>query len=297
MRKAIPFVLGVSFAVAGSVFTAAQEPATMPKILQIQREFIKPGKSGAIHDKSESAFVEAAARSKWPTRYVAFNSMSGKSRALYISAYDSFDELQKSTEFVDKNPTLSAAIERASIADGDLLDAYDSAILSYREDLSYSPRPDLSNQKYMEIVEYHIHPGRTKEWIDETKEVVAAHKKAGTNANWAMYHLEYGADEGTYLLFSADTGLAEIDTGDAMEKKFREAMGDDGMKKLAQVTDHCVDSAVSQLFSINPKQSYPPDAWVKANPSFWKPKPMAPAAKPAADAAKPAAAEKKPAGQ
>jgi hypothetical protein len=281
MRKTIPLVLGMSIAVVGSLVAAAQEPSTMPKILQIQREFIKPGKAGAIHDKSESAFVEAVTRAKSPSHYVAFNSMSGKSRALYISAFDSFAELQKSNDEVDKNPTLSSAIERASIADGDLLDAFDSVILAYREDLSFSPRPDLSNQKYMEIVEYHIHPGRVKEWTDELKEVIAAHKKAGTNANWGMYHVEYGGDEGMYLLFSSDTGLDEIDTGDAMGKKFREAMGEDGMKKMSQVTEHCVDSAVSELFSVNPKQSYPPDAWVKANPTFWKPKPVAAAAKPA----------------
>jgi hypothetical protein len=284
----------MSIAVAGSLFATAQETSTMPKILQIQREFIKPGKAGALHDKSESAFVEAATRAKYSSHYVAFNSMSGKSRALYISAYDSFAELQKTNDEADKNPVLSAAFEKATVADGDLLDGYDSAIVTYRDDLSYSPRPDLSNQKYMEIVAYHIHPGRTKEWTDELKEVIAAHKKAGTNANWAMYHLEYGGNEGEYILFSSDTGLDEIDTGAAMDKKFRDAMGEDGMKKMAQVTEHCVDSSESELFSINPKQSYPPDAWVKANPTFWKPKPTSAAAKSTADAAKkPAAADKK----
>jgi len=42
------------------------------------------------------------------------------------------------------------------------------------------------------------------------------------------------------------------------------------------------------LFAFNPKMSYPSDAWVKADPSFWKPA-AAPAAKPAAKTeAKPA---------
>jgi hypothetical protein len=291
MRKTIPFVLGVSIAVVGSAFTAAQETATMPKLLQIQREFIKPGKTGAIHDRSESNFVQAMARAKWPTRYVAFQSMSGKSRALYITGYDSYAAWQKDSEAMDKNAALSAAIDKASLSDGDLLDAFDSAVVSYREDLSYRPRPDLTNQHYMEIVVYHLRPGFTKEWTDESKAIIEGHKKGGTNANWAMYQLDYGGDGSEFILFSADTGLDEIDTGGAEGKKFRDAMGEDGMKKMAEVNQHAVMSTETQLFSINPKQSYPPDAWVKGNPDFWKPKPMS------MPAMAPAAAAKKPAGQ
>lgn len=290
MRKAIPLVvLVVSIAVAGTMPTAAQETSTMPKLLQLQREFVKPGKGGPIHDKSESAFVEAMARAKWPTHYIALQSMSGKNRVLYLTAYDSYAAWQKDSEAVGKNAALNTAIDKAIVADADLLDSTDSAVLSYREDLSYRPRPDLTNQHYMEIVVYHIRPGFGREWADETKAVIEAHRKAGTNANWGMYQLDYGGNGSEYVLLSADADLAEIDTGDAEGKKFRDAMGDDGMKKLQEVTRTCIASTETQLFSINPKQSYPPDAWVKANPDFWKPKPtMSMPAKPAADAKKPA---------
>jgi hypothetical protein len=48
-------------------------------------EFIKPGKGGAPHEKAESAFVQAMTRAKWPTHYLAVNSLSGKARALFLS--------------------------------------------------------------------------------------------------------------------------------------------------------------------------------------------------------------------
>jgi len=48
----------------------------------------------------------------------------------------------------------------------------------------------------------------------------------------------------------------------------------------------------ANLFEIDPKMSYPPDAFVKADPDFWKPKAgMAESKKPVAKAAE------KPAGQ
>jgi hypothetical protein len=119
-----------------------------------------------------------------------------------------------------------------------------------------------------------------------------AHDKAGTHAHWAAFEIAYGAPDGTYLVLSADDSMADIDRGYAEDKAFREALGgDEGMKVLDELFAATVDSSDSQLFAVNPKQSYVSPDWIKADPEFWAPKP---AAKPAAaPMAKPAAAEKK----
>ncbi|MGA9061769.1 MAG: hypothetical protein WB341_08900 [Terracidiphilus sp.] len=288
MKVISPVLLGLSLAVVGSSLTAAQEMPAMPKVLQIAREFIKPGKSGAIHDKSESNFVQAMARAKWPTHYVAMNSLSGKLRALYITGYPSFDAWEKDNTAIDKNAALSAELDRDSVADGELLNGMDAAVLYYDEDTSYRPNPDLSHVRYMEISVYKIKPGRGKEWSDLAKMAIDANKKAGTSAHWATYEVAYGGGD-EYVIFSADKSMAEIDTGYAEDKQFREAMGEDGMKTFHELIRDCIDSSDSELFQINPRQSYPPEEWVKADPEFWKPKPAAaPAAKPATAAKKPA---------
>jgi hypothetical protein len=67
-----------------------------------------------------------------------------------------------------------------------------------------------------------------------------------------------------------------------------DALGEDGVKKFRELFASAVDSSRSELFSVNPKQSYVPDEWIKADPDFWKPKAAV------AAAPKPAAAEKKP---
>jgi hypothetical protein len=278
MKKIGPVLLGLSLAVLGSWFTAAQETPSMPKVLQVTREFVKPGKSGAVHDRSESAFVQAMTRAKWPTHYVAFNSLSGKVRALYITAYPSFEAWQKDMDATDKDATLSAQLERAEVADGELLNSMDEAVLYYDEDLSYRPTPDLANIRFMEITDIHIRPGHGKDFSDLVKMVIDGHKKAGDNANWATYELSYGGGD-EYIIFSADKSLADIDEGFADSKKFRDAMGDEGMAKLISLEQSITTGVDSELFAINPKQSYPPPSWVEENPGFWKPKPAAPAAK------------------
>jgi hypothetical protein len=289
MKIVSPVLLGICLATAGSTLAAAQDAPSMPKVLQITREFLKPYKNGMAHDKTESAFVQAMTKAKIPAYYVALNSMSGKSRALYMARYDSFAEWEKDNKLVDKNPALAGEIERASVADGELLQDVDSGVFTYDEDLSYKPHHDISDARYMEITMFHVRSGHREDWHKLAKLVKDAHDKAGTSAHWAMFEVAYGAPDGTYLALSADKSMADIDTGYSEEKKFRDALGDDGMKEMRDLFAQAVDSSQSELFSINPKQSYVSDEWIKSDPSFWKPKPAAMAAKPAE---KPA--EKKP---
>ena len=46
--------------------------------------------------------------------------------------------------------------------------------------------------------------------------------------------------------------------------------GDEGMRKLDEMFGDAVESSHSELFTVNPKQSYVSDDWIKADPGFWK---------------------------
>jgi hypothetical protein len=69
MKKLSPILLGLSLAVVGSSLAVAQDAAStssVPRILQITREYTKPYKGGEAHDKTESAFVTAMSGAKFP---------------------------------------------------------------------------------------------------------------------------------------------------------------------------------------------------------------------------------------
>jgi hypothetical protein len=285
MIKISPILLGLSLAISGVSLAPAQDStSTHPKILQITREWIKPYRNGMAHDKTESAFITAMTKAKFPAHYVALNSMSGRSRALYLTRYNSFEEWEQDNKLVDTNAALGAELERASLADGELLDQIDSSVFTFDEDLSYKARTDLSHARYLELTVFHVKPGHRKEWHEVVKMVKDAHDKAGTSAHWGCYEIAYGGEDGTYIALSSDNSMADIDKGFAENKKFVEAMGgEEGMRKLDELFGSAVDSSRSELFAINPKQSYVDEAWVKADPGFWKPKAAeAGAAKPAA---------------
>jgi hypothetical protein len=285
MKKFGCSLLGVSILWMVPCIASAQEQSSPPpKVLVIMREFVKPGKAGSVHDKSESAFVQAYTRAKWPTNYLGMTSLSGKSRALFFTFYESFDAWEKDTVATEKNAALSAAIDRATAADGELLDSYDQNVYVYNEEFSLRPKyADVAHRRAIEISVYHVRPGHGQEWTELVKTVIAGYEKSDPDAHWACFHNAYGGAGGTYIFLTALKSASEIDANMEAGKHFGATLGEDGMKKLDQLEAASVDSFEHQLFAINPKMSYVSDEWIKADPDFWKPKSAAPAAKPAAD--------------
>jgi hypothetical protein len=285
MKSAHRVLMGLSLAAVFTSFAAAQDMQGPPKVLHIEREFIKPGKSGAIHDKSESNFVAAVTRAKWPTHYFAVNSMSGKSRALYLFGYDSFAAWEKDNLAAMKDKALSAEIDKAAVADGELLDSMDEFVFTYDPDMSFKPSTSFDHVHYLEITSVQVKVGHMHQFHELSQLIIDGHKKAGDSAHWDAFEIAYGGDD-EFIFVSPDKTMADIDTGFAEDKQFRDALGEEGMKRLGELESDCIQEVDTQLFSINPAQSYPPESWVKADPDFWKP---------AAMAAKPAPAAKKPA--
>jgi hypothetical protein len=292
MNKLSRSLLGMSLVATCSCIAAAQENSqgevSIPKVLQIMREYTKPGKSGMVHEKTESAFVQAMTRAKWPTHYLGMTSLSGKSRALFLTRYASFEAWEEDNAAAEKNTALSAALDRAAMADGELLDSEDQGVFVFRDELSLRPRLDLSHMRYLEISSYRVRPGHTAEWNELVKMVKAAYEKAVPDAHWGTYQGVYGSDGGTFLVLTARKTLAEVDRAfKEDDPQFVAAMGEDGMKKLEELVGASVESSQHQLFAFNPRMSYVPDEWIKGDPDFWKPKTVKP------PAAKPAAEEKK----
>lgn len=275
--KITPVLLGLSLVAAAGPLAVAQDaaaPSSPSAILTIQREYVKPYKTGMAHDKTETAIAAAFARAKFPGYYIGLNSMSGRSRGLYLTAYPSYAEWEKENKILAKNAVLNADVDRSEVADGELLEDVDSAALTYDAELSYHPHADVSHARFFEITVYHVRPGHTKEWHEVSKMYRDLMDQANPNAHWAMYDAAYGAEGGTFIAISSDSAMAEIDQNNAAFGKVMEAAGGaDGWDKLDKLFGEAVDTYRSELFSVNPKQSYVSDDWIKSDADFWRPKP------------------------
>jgi hypothetical protein len=291
MNKFSSILLGLSLAAAGGLPSAMQAQtmtgASAPKYLQVNVEYTKPGKGGLAHDKSESAFVQVMAKAKYPIHYTAFNAMTGKSRAIYLSAFDSFDELQKANKILEA-PAIAAEYERVNVADGELLEDSKTLIFSSVPELSYHSKAPGPQNRFLEADIVQVRPGHAKDFEDLMKVYMAVADKIGSIDHWGAYTVEYGESVGYYVFLTASNSATEIDQRFAEQSKYDAAMTDEDKKKVRELRAASIESEHIEMYSVNPAQSYVTDDDIKADPTFWKPKHAA------APAAQPAAAEKKP---
>ncbi len=261
-----------------------------PKILQIYREEIKPGKAPA-HEVVEAGWPRAFASAKWPTHYLAVTSVTGPTEAWFLTGYESFAAWEMDTRNIDKNAALKKELDQLEAKDGELRSGGRSLVAFFREDLSNQPNADLPKMRYFRIITFRVKPGHEAHFGEAAKIVKAGYEKAKLTQSWYTYQVYSGMVTPTFLVFIPLKSLDEVDTAFGQAKTLQDAEGEENVKKLQTISADAYNAVESNIFAFNPKMSYASNEWAAEDPEFWKPKAAA-AMKP--EGKKPAAkAEKK----
>jgi hypothetical protein len=259
--------------VSGLPAARAQGAGVMPppKVAVIDIEWLKPGKGGSAHQKSESAFVQAAEKAKSSQHYVALQALSGPPRSLFLFSYDSFAALEKERQEETANTSLSADIDQAYAADGELLSSMARNIFTLRDDLMHESGVAIATMRYMQITRVTVRPGHQGEWEEYLKMLRSNLDKVEPGRHIALYQSAYGWENGgIWLLITPMKSLSEVDEADANAAKFREAMGDTNMKHYRELAAAAVESSQRNLYAFDPAMSYVSDEMMSADPTFWK---------------------------
>ncbi len=262
-------LLSCGFPVFGQAAAAGGWPP--PKVLQIYREEIKPGKTAA-HEMVEAGWPRAFARANWPTHYIAMTSLTGPSEAWFMTGYDSFAAWEADTRNIDKNPGLKKELDQLEAKDGELRSGGRSVVASFREDLTNQWNVDMPKMRYFRLITFRVKPGHEAQFPDAVKIVKAGYEKANLTQPWATYQVSSGMSGPTFLLFIPMKSLDEVDVLASRSKTLQEAEGEENAKKLQTIAADAYLSVESNIFAFNPKMSYPAKEWAAGDPEFWKPK-------------------------
>ena len=279
MMNAARLCLGVclTLSLASGLLAQAPDPSGPPKVLQIFREEVKPGK-GPAHQKWETGWPRAFARANWPTHSLAMTSVSGPSEAWYLTGYESFTAWEKDRQNFDKNQTLKAEDDRLSQGDGEFLSAARSIVAAYREDLSSKVAVQLPKMRYFRVLTFRVRPGHDSDFEDAAKIIKGGYEKANVALPWAVYQVSLGMPTPTYMVFLPMKSFDEIDAAVARSKTMQEAYGEENQKKMTKLASDGYLTIDSNIFAFDPKMSYPAKEFIAADPDFWTTKPP-PAAK------------------
>jgi hypothetical protein len=280
-RSTMLFAVGVCL--AGAALGQAQETKmSPPKVLTITREVVKPGKA-VEHTNWEAGWPRAFSKANWPVNYVALSSLTGETRALFLTGYDSLEAWEKDGLAQQKDTELTTEEDRLNTKDGDYLSGSSQAVAVYKPELSYHPEVPVAGTRYFMITSVHVKTGHGDHFTDVRKLVKAAHEKANLPDHYALYQVVMGAPGGTYLIIAPMKSAAELDQFENIHgQAYKDALGDEGRKQMAEFSSQGLEGTESQLFIFSPKMSYVSKDWIAADSDFWAPKAVVSAsAKPA----------------
>lgn len=263
------FLLGASLLTAGE-----PKPWAWPKVLQVTIEEVKAGKQPA-HQKLEAAWTKLFVDAKSPWHYYGMTPVLGSLQAWWVSPLDSFAALEKSNEFVDKNPALKAKVDDMLAKDGEFVSG--STIMAFVQRPDLSRPPGAVTPRYYWVWVLKVRPGHEADFEGFCRNLNAFYDKAGLKARWGVFQAMAGTTNPTFMVVLPMKSLAEMDTMMAEEAKFAKAAGEEGLKALAKFNADGLGREDSIVLAVDPKMSHPHPQDLEQDPEFWK----APAAKPA----------------
>ncbi len=248
---------------------------TMPKIIWIYHEDVKPAKGNA-HERVEQGFAQLWASLKVQP-FIGMEAVSGNAtEALFISGYDSFATYDRDIQVFMKasNGTRKAEYDQLERQEADLINGARSVIATYRPDLSYLGDRfinELPKSRYVQLQTMRVRQGKDDAFADGAKMYINAYEKANYQHPWVIYQVLSGSPSGTYLLFSPMASMKELDEEIAMRPKIAEAMGEDNMKNMMKDSGEVLMYIERDIYSFNPKISDVSKEFASVDPEFWVP--------------------------
>jgi hypothetical protein len=252
----------------------AVSPALAPPyLLVLVHQEVLYGKATARR-KLEVATTRICNRIDVPSSWIDLQSVTGPRQVLFFDPYDSFEQLEQSSagwgQIYAAHPDLARMQEEIDA----LLKSEDTTIALRRDDLGYLlDHIDLSETRFMRVVEVHLLPGHEDDFVEASKILSDAYEKIGQDTPWVVYKVKFGMESPVFLVFMPMPALKQNDDILAWDEDLRKAEGEEGVRRLEQIAREGYVSTKSNLYAVSAEMSHVSKEVAAGNPSFWTPSP------------------------
>lgn len=266
--KSLSLSLGIILTLSSLGQALAQDlPTSQPRLLTIHREQVKVGRS-AEHSKFEAGWPAAFEKAKSTNYYLAITSLTGPSEAWYLIASESHAAIDEMMKREQKDPVLSAEMNRLALADAEYISAHQTIRAIARPELSFGDFPDLAKARFFQISTFRLRLGREQQFEEVAKAYASAMKRVAPKASYRIYQVLAGMPQPTLLVFSSAEKYAEFDDrlrdSSAMLKQ---ATAEE--KAAFQRFGDVAESVETNHYRVDPRQSYVSKETRDKDPEFW----------------------------
>ena len=259
----------IALALTSIPYASAQNglPTSQPKRLTIIREQVKVGHS-SDHAKNEAGWPAAFEKAKSPDYYIAMTSMTGPTEAWYLSPSDSNAAEAESMKRVDKDPVLSAELDRLSLRDADFINGATTVQTIARTDLSLGKFPNAAKVRFFEVSIYSVRPGQEDKFDTVAKAYGVVRKRVAPDASYRVYSVTAGMPDPTYIVVSSVENYADFDGMMAENDKVFTSLTPEEKVVFAKWGEAVAKSETNR-FRVDPLQSYVSKEVRAQDPDFW----------------------------
>ncbi|PYU42400.1 MAG: hypothetical protein DMG54_16210 [Acidobacteria bacterium] len=250
-----------------------------PSLLLLVHQEIQYGKANA-RKKLGVAMARACNRLEVPNSWIGLESLTGPRESLFFDPFDSFEQLEQSfdgwKQIYAAHPDLARMQEEIDA----LLISERTIVAVRRDDLGYQADSiDLSETRFMRVVEVRLAPGRENEFVETFKILGEAFEKIKADSPWVVYQVNLGMQSPGFLIFMPMHALKQNDDLLSWKENLQEAEGGEAMQRLQQIARESYASTESNLYAVDREISHVSKEFAAGDPNFWTPTPV-PSAKP-----------------
>jgi hypothetical protein len=232
--------LGSASAQAQSALKA--NPGAPPRVLLLVYQQFLPGKSGT-RQSLETQVARVFDRLDVSATWIEMESLTGPPEALFFDPASSFEDIEKAGTALAQLYSTHAEVAQTQGEIMQLVASSRTVTAVRRDDLG--PRAntiDLTKARYLALRVLHVPSGQEGAFSEAVK--------GGAGAQ-AVYEVNGGMPDGTYLLFSAMTGLKDLDQASPsgnLDSRF---------------------SGETNYYVIRPDMSHVTNDFAAGDPGFW----------------------------
>lgn len=236
-----------------------------PAVLQVNREFLRIGHHADVLE-IERQSVQGQAELKSPHSYLALTSMSGPDELWWLHGFDSYAGIDQEWAKVRAVPGLMEQWSRTPKLKSDMVSGSGEMFAHFRDDLSYGGGLTGNRTRYLIITTVTVAPGHGGDFAELRRQIRAGHERARAADNLAVYHVDSGMPDGTYLMFTFAASLDEAGTVMQYRSRSQERAANE---PLAVLTAKSIQQSQTVVFAVNPEISFPAGEWIQSDPEFW----------------------------
>jgi hypothetical protein len=268
MRSLFRF-LAAYVCLAAPLFAQQQVPPP-PDILQIYIDPVKPGKMAEYKHVESEAAVACSRANTWP--YMTLQAVSGPQEAWFVSGFDTYAAMERSTEPFVRNAVLASELSRIMESRSNLVSDSRTVFLRYREDLGHNRGLMRPQTRFFTATMVHVVQGHEHDYEESQRILRGVRERAAAADNRAVYQVVSGMPQNTYLTLSPYHSFREA--GEALDGLVDYDDLDDNVRgHVRELLSTSVINTQTFVFAVDPTISNPAGEWIADDPEFWRASP------------------------